>query len=417
MTPTSETTGQKISLSFVLKDAHVGPIIALVFILLAGLGLALPIIPLFARSFGVDYRGTGLMIGAFGFGRLFGDLIGGSIVDKRGERWSAIIGMAGLATCVTATALSPNFPVAVGLWGLSGVWSAINFASLFSYILKSAPTGSTGRTLSFFFGAFNVGVIVGGAIGGKVADAFGLKSPLFAYSAILLLAIAFYLRFVPDVPKRAPKLAPDDIPPEAGAVPAPAPSNMVVREYLRVPGFAAALVLNLAYLWVVGAVFNTLLALYATDRLHMSTSGIGTIYAVAVAAEFVVLVPAGIWTDRYGRKAVLIPSLLALTGTIAILGWASTPVMLGALLALVSFSSGFAGVPPAAMLSDVVPTESAGRAVGAFRFCGDIGFLLGPLIAGAVGESFGFTAAFVVSAIPPFLAFLMMLGTAETLKR
>ncbi|MEA2433391.1 MAG: transporter, family, multidrug resistance protein [Actinomycetota bacterium] len=417
MTP-SEPRGN-VSLRSVLTDPLVGPIVALVFILLAGLGLALPIIPLFARSFGVDYGGTGVMIGAFGFGRLFGDLIGGSIVDRRGERWSAVLGMAGLAVCATATALAPNFAVAVLLWGLSGVWSAINFAALFSFILKAAPAGSTGRTLSFFFGAFNIGVIVGGAIGGNVADAFGLKSPLFAYSGILVLSILFYLRFVPDLPARStdPGVAAEAGLIETSTVPSPIPSKRFVREFLRVPGFSAALVLNLAYLWVVAAVFNTLLALYAKDHLGMSTTGIGAVYAVAVAAEFVVLFPAGSWADRYGRKAVLVPSMLALSATIAVLGWASTPVLLGGMLALVAFASGFAGVPPAAMLSDVVPTENSGRAVGAFRFCGDIGFFLGPLVAGAVGDAYGFKAAFAVSAIPPFLAFLMMLRVAETLKK
>src|SRR4051794_38713982 len=112
----------KSSIKSVLTDPLVGPILGLVLIVLAGLGLALPILPLFARSFGVGYAGTGLMISAFGFARLFGDLIGGSIIDRKGERWTAVTGMIGLAICSTLTGLAPNFYIAVLFWGLSGVW-------------------------------------------------------------------------------------------------------------------------------------------------------------------------------------------------------------------------------------------------------------------------------------------------------
>src|SRR3712207_1560227 len=51
----------------ILTDPLVGPIIVIVFILLAGLGLVFPVLPLFARSFGVGNDGAGLFIGAFGF--------------------------------------------------------------------------------------------------------------------------------------------------------------------------------------------------------------------------------------------------------------------------------------------------------------------------------------------------------------
>jgi MFS family permease len=235
---------------------------------------------------------------------------------------------------------------------------------------------------------------------------------------VLLLSIVVYLKFVPDLPesRSAEPTADVDII-ETSTVPSPAPSNRIVRDFLKLPGFPTTLILNLAYLWVVAAVFNTLLSLFADDHLGMSTAGIGAVYAVAVAAEFIVLFPAGSWSDRYGRKKVLVPSMLALSLTIAILGWATTPIMLGLFLALVAFASGFAGVPPAAMLSDIVPPESSGRAVGAFRFCGDIGFFIGPLVAGTVSDVWGFKAAFIVSGIPPFVAFLFMLRAPETLRK
>ena len=303
-TPRHLETTERVTLRSILTDPLIGPIIGIVFVLLAGFGLVFPILPLFARSFGVGNDGAGLLIATFGFARLFGDLIGGTIVDRRGERWTAIVGMSFLAVCSGATGAAPNFVAAVVLWGLAGVGSATVFASLFSYILKAAPDDRVARTLSFFYGAFNVGVIVGGAAGGFIADAFGLETPLYAYTVILIVGIVVYLRFVPRLPASPPgEDAPVVAVPEAATVEAPRPSGRVVRDLLRVPGFLTTLFLNLTYLWIVAALFNTLVPLFAHDEIGMSTSAIGAMFAVGVAVEFLVLFPAGTLADRYGGHA------------------------------------------------------------------------------------------------------------------
>lgn len=414
----SASAGEKVTLRSILGDRYIGPIIGLVFLVLAGIGVVFPILPLFARSFGVGYDGVGLFIGTFGFMRLFGDLIGGVIVDRRGERWTAVAGMSLLAVCSTATGLAPNFSIALVAWGLAGIGSAVSFAALFSYVVKVAPSDRVARVLSFFYGAFNVGVIAGGAVGGLVAAKFGLAAPLFIYSAILLFALAVYIpRFVLPIERSVVEDPAEIAEAEGLVVEASLPSTGPVRAMFKLAGFRTALILNLTYLWMVGAVFNTLLSLFATDELGVSTAGIGGLFSLAVAAEFAVLFPAGAWADRYGRKAVMVPSLAGLTIVLALMGFATSVWMFAVLLVFLAFTSGFAGVPPAAMVSDVVPEDQRGKAIGAFRFFGDLGFFLGPMIAGATSKSFGFETAFIIVAIPSAIAMVMTIRTAETLRR
>ena len=88
MTTARTGASEKVTFATVLKDPLVGPIIGLVLVLLFGFGLVFPVLPLFARSFGVGNDGAGLLLATFGFARLFGDLIGGSIVDRKSERWT-----------------------------------------------------------------------------------------------------------------------------------------------------------------------------------------------------------------------------------------------------------------------------------------------------------------------------------------
>lgn len=417
MTTSPAAVDQKLTIGTVLKDPLVGPIIGLVLVLLAGFGLVFPVLPLFAKSFGVGNDGAGLLLAVFGFARLFGDLIGGSIVDRKGERWTATAGMAYLAVCAVATAAAPSFAAALVFWGLAGIGSAVLFASLFSYVLKAARKDRMARTLSFFYGAFNIGVIAGGAAGGAMGGTLGLTAPIYGYAAVLVLTIPLYLRFVPRLPPHEAEQPLVEPTAEAATSEAPRPSGRIVRDFLRLPGFMTTLFLNFAYLWMVAAIFNTLVPLFGSDELGMSPAAIGATFAVGIAAEFFVLFPAGALADKHGRKAVMLPSLAGMVVMMALLGTSDSALVLTLFLAVLAVFSGFAGVPPAAMLSDIVPAEHSGRAVGAFRFCGDIGFFLGPLVAGTTSKAFGFQTAFVIAAAVPAVAMLLTARTAETMRR
>jgi len=408
---------EKVTLRSILTDRHIGPIIGLVIIVLAGMGAVFPVLPLYARSFGVGYDGVGLFVGSFGFMRLFGDLIGGSVIDRRGERWTTVAGMSLLTVCSAATGLAPNYALALVAWGLAGIGSAISFAALFSYVVKIAPGDRVARVLAFFYGAFGIGVIAGGAIGGLVAAKFGLAAPLFMYSGLALVAVVFYIpRYMRPLEPGRGESAAETVASERLGSEASLPTKGPVREMFRQSGFFTALALNFVYLWMVAAVYNTLLSLFARDVLGITTAGIGALFALAVGVEMAVLFPAGAWADRHGRKIVMVPSLVGLTISLVLMGFATTVPLLTITLLLLAITGGFAGVPPAAMLSDVVPEEQKGRAIGVFRFFGDLGFFLAPLMAGAASKSYGFRTAFILTAIPSALAVMLAMRTPETLK-
>jgi len=176
-------------------------------------------------------------------------------------------------------------------------------------------------------------------------------------------------------------------------------------------------VVNLTYAWMVAGVYDTLVPLFGRDALGLSTVGIGVVLAVALAGELVVMYPAGAMADRIGRRPVLLPSLVAMAVLTAALGLAGSVAAYVALLAVFGVATGVAGVAPAAMLSDVVPEGSTGTAIGLFRFCGDLGFILGPLAGGAAAGAWGFKVSFSLAAVPTVVALLFAIRTAETNRR
>jgi MFS family permease len=242
-----------------------------------------------------------------------------------------------------------------------------------------------------------------------VAERFGLASPLFFYAGLLFVSGALYMWRIRNPAPAGAGSGGAELAPGGAALPAG------LKALLRRKAFLTTIFLNFSYLWMVAAVFDTLVPLFGQEGLGMSPGAIGVIFSVALATELVVLYPAGSAADRLGRRPVVIPSMAALAILVAALGLAPSPLVLGGLMALLGIASGYAGVPPGAMLADVAPGERSGTAVGIFRFAGDVGFVLGPLVGGFAASAFGFRPAFWIASIPIVLGLILAVRTPETL--
>ena len=384
-----------------------------IFVVMLGFGIIAPILPLFARSFGVGYGAAGLLISAFAFTRLVFDLVAGPIVDRWGERLTATAGLVVVVASSILTGLAWNFPVAVIFRGAGGAGSSVMFAAVYSYLLKVVPKDRMARTLGAFFASFNVGFIAGGPLGGVIAHEFGLRSPLFVYAALCAGAALLFFRLVRDPTVTRQTVV--EVATTEGDESMLSGTWRSVRELLFSRTFVAIVVLNMAFFWVIAGGYDTLVPLFGQSGLHMSTVGIGAVLAVAVATELVLLYPAGTWADRFGRRALVIPALTWFAAAVALAGFAGSPLMFGVLLGLMGVGSGTVAVAPSAMLSDVAPERRSGTAVGVFRFFGDIGFVFGPLVAGLSTSAFGFRAAFALMAAPLILALALLVRIKETM--
>ncbi len=367
------------------------------FVIMLGFGIVSPVLPNYARSFGVGYDAVGFLISAFSFARLVSDPFVGRFIDRYGERAMTTLGAVGVGVSSIAAGLAPTFGLLVLFRSAGGVGSALFFAGLLSYLLRTIPPERTGRVMSVYYGSFNVGFIAGGPLGGLVARWFGIASPLHVYGIACFVSAWLFWRTMRNPERRADEVR----------------SGGLRRLPWRRP-LVAVLATNGAYLWIIGAVYSTLIPLFGREEVGLTLGGVGLGLAIATATELVSLFPAGKATDR-GRRAVLIPSLAAFGGIAALFGFAGGTVAFMGGMAALGVASGFAGVPPAPMLSDVTPEELKGSAVAVFRFVGDLGFVLGPLIAGWTADTLGFGAAFAISSVPVFVALALVLSIHETL--
>ena len=370
------------------------------FVVMLGFGILAPVLPNYARSFGVGYDAVGLLIAAFSFARLVSDPFVGRFIDRYGERAMTVLGSVWVGVSSVAAALAPTFPLLVIFRAAGGVGSALFFAALLSFLLRTIPPERSGRVMSVYYGSFNLGFIAGGPLGGVFASAFGIESPLYIYAGACFVAAVLFWRTLHNPERHEHEVR------KGGLRRLPWGRPLVT-----------VLVVNMVYLWMIGALFQTLIPLFGIEdpNLNLTLGGVGLGLAIATLTELVTLYPAGHATDHRGRRAVLIPALAGLALITAVFGLASTPVMFMVAMGLLGVASGYSGVPPAPMLSDVTPEELKGSAVAAFRFFGDLGFVMGPLVAGWAANAFGFGGAFLVNAIPAVVALGLVVSIRETL--
>src|SRR5581483_3665376 len=83
------------------------------FVIMLGYGILAPVLPNYARSFGVDLRAVGVLVAAFSVMRLAVDPFTGVILDALGERRAVTLGAAVVGLTSALAAVAPTFELLV----------------------------------------------------------------------------------------------------------------------------------------------------------------------------------------------------------------------------------------------------------------------------------------------------------------
>src|SRR6266511_667754 len=135
----AEAGSGKGSFRLIVSDPAVRVVVLIVFVIMLGFGIIAPILPLYARSFGVSYDAASLLISAFAFMRLVSDPIVGPIVDQYGERRCAMTNVVAVEISAVLAGLTSNFPLVVIFHTAESANSSLLFAALYNYLLKIVP--------------------------------------------------------------------------------------------------------------------------------------------------------------------------------------------------------------------------------------------------------------------------------------
>jgi MFS family permease len=248
-------------------------------------------------------------------------------------------------------------------------------------------------------GSFLIGMIAGPAVG-TIAN-FSLRAPFFLYAGTLVVAGLIGLGALRHSELAAPQSE------------RTAPLSLAVA--LRNRSYLAALAASFAGDFALVGARSAILPQFITDRLGLGNGWVYAAFLVVSIVSGALLLPVGRFADTRGRRpVVIVGSLVGAAGFVVL---PSVPAAAGLLVAavLLGVAASADSVAPGAIMGDVVAGRG-GTVVAVFQMAGDLGAVLGPVVAGWVADGAGYSSTFAVSAVVCAAPVLAVLAAPETLR-
>ncbi|MEO6879385.1 MAG: MFS transporter [Mycobacteriaceae bacterium] len=366
---------------------EVGILVVVAAAVAIGYGVVAPAIPLFASSFGVGNTAAGAVVSIFAATRLVSALGGGRVVERIGERTSLALGIALVAVSSGLAGLSQTYVQLLILRGAGGVGSAVFTIAATTLLLRSVPARQRATAQGLFQGGFLIGGIAGPAIGGFIITS-SLRAPFFLYAGTLAVAGGIGMAMLP---RRA-------LGDGSTATGADGGATTTLREALRLSAYRSALFARFSYGLSSMGVRFAVVPIFVSQGLREDNAWVGVGFTVTALLSAVFLLPAGRIADRRGRRPVIVTgALISAVGMLMLAGLQSLP---GYLVAMGVFGIGVGMLGPvtSAVVGDVIEGR-AGTVVAAHQMAGDLGSVVGPLLAGLLVDAAGFGWAFSVTAV------------------
>ncbi|MBA2278680.1 MAG: MFS transporter [Chloroflexia bacterium] len=360
-----------------------------------GFGAIVPVVALYAEGFGVSQTAIGLTIAVYGLARFLVNVPAGHLADRFGRRTTLAAG--GLTTVVGASlcAVAPDYPIFLIARFIAGAGAACVLTGGQIVLADISSPHNRGRMMAVYQGVFLFSVGAGAVPGGFLAARFGLASPFWANAALAGAAAVLAWFAVPETrdrrsgPAGAGSVVPSVKPPRIGAQ---------WRTLAATDGFLLiSLVSFAAFFARTGALFNVI-PLLADREIGLATDQIGIGLGMSSIVVLVLSYPSGALVDRFGRKAVIVPSTILSGAGMLAFGFAGS---FGAFLlacALWSAASGVSSAAPAAYAADIAPSGMTAAALGTYRTIADFGYVAGPLALGALADLISADAALALTA-------------------
>ena len=361
----------------VVSAAAVPTLLGVMFINMLGFGIVVPLLPFFGKSFDAPAWQVALIFSAYSMGAFFGEPFWGRLSDRIGRKPILISTVVGNCLCYGALAFAPNAFAAVLIRFLGGMASG-NGSVVQGYIADVTGDEDLTKRMSQLGAAYNVGFILGPAVGGLLAHPgaghAGFRIPLLAASVLSILCALALSLFLKESRHR---MLHHTVQPSRFAVLGNAIRNPVIGRLMLVTLLA-------------GCAFNgieSVFALWAQARFQWTPFDVGIAFAVTgVVAAICQIFITGPLSSRFGQAQMLAVGMAITTVCTALQPFSSGAGII-ALLAISAMGQSVAWPNVSAILSRNVDWEHKGQYMGLNNATGALARLLGPQ-----GASFAFSA-------------------------
>ncbi|MEU6288232.1 MFS transporter [Streptomyces sp. NPDC046988] len=351
-----------------------------------GLGFTVPYLYVYvAQVRGLGSMTAGLVLAVFAVAALIVLPFAGRAIVRRGPLPVLLIALVSAALGALSLGLSASAATVLLSAAALGAGQAVMQPALATMIVDCSTTETRSRAFAMQFFLQNLGLGVGGLIGGHLVDATSASSftLLFAIEAAMFLVLVAVMATV-RVP-RAPRVE---------AVPGQA-SGGSWKQLLGNRAMVQLCVLGFVLFFACYGQFESGLSAYGVEAAGITTSALGTALAantlMIVIAQFAVLK----FVERRKRSRVIAAVGLIWAVAWAVAGYAglghgSQTMATAAFISTYAlFGLGEAMLSPtlAPLVADLAPTGLAGQYNSAFALVKQLALAIGPAVGGPLGAS------------------------------
>jgi DHA1 family multidrug resistance protein-like MFS transporter len=356
-----------------------------VFSVTLGVGLVVPLLPVFAHELGATGLFVGFIFGAFSLSRSAFLPFFGRVSDLKGRKPFVTAGLLAYFLVSIALAFAKNVHLFILIRFLQGIASAMILPVAQAYVGEITPKGKEGFTMGLFNLAIYAGLSLGPVVGGVVKDMFGIQAAFLGMGLVCLLGSLLCLFLLP--PRKEERLLARTRQPVGYRI-------LVRNRYI-----GALFIFRFTFTTCIGIVW-AFLPLLAGLKFDLSSSAVGVLVMLGVLTTGLLQTPMGLLADRFNKRVLIVTGGMVAAG--AVLSFVYAKGFWGLFAANISFGVGGGIAVPAVMAMTVIigrHTDSMGSVIGLLTMGHSLGMLIGPILAGLMMDTLGLGLAFVAGTV------------------
>ncbi|MFW6011653.1 MAG: MFS transporter [Desulfosalsimonas sp.] len=358
------------------------PAILIVFI---GMGIIVPILPIYAAELGATGFALGVIVAGFPLSAGLLQPFVGSLSDQRGRKGFLVAGLIifGLTGYIYTLAASVSHMVLIRIF--HGAGAALIFPIAMACITEAAAGKNIGRYMGMFNIAIFAGLGSGPVLGGFFLDLWGRDSAFYTMALLSFISAALVMLLLPA---RDPSTVPET----------PVRMLEVFRRMMGNRRVMGILLARMSTMIIMVPTF-AFLPLLMTRQMTASGTEIGMVIACRTLVNAVFQVPFGNLADRWNQNLLLLAG-----STVISLGIFSVPFSVGfipllLLFALIGLGEAVSWPAMGAMAAEEGEKYGQGSMMGVFNMAMNAGLFIGAMGVGALADMLGIEWAFYIVAL------------------
>jgi multidrug resistance protein len=352
------------------RDRQAWPLLAMICVTMIGSGMMVPVLSLYAATFGVTSTLVGMLVTIFGVGRLFSNYPSGFLSQRLGRRPLLIAGAIIIGVGCIGAALTTDFTWLVFWRFVQGVGSGMYMTVSGAALADMSTSENRARLVSLYQAALQFGAAIGPVFGGFVASHFGLAAPFWALFVIAVGTVFLGIFSFRDQHAKVSTMS--------GALGAQ-------RGLITLPFMSISLVTCVVFFTRTAFLFQLVPLIGDQDfKLSVGTIGIGITFSAC--AILIVLPLAATMIQRLGSRMSVIISLAFSSLGIFLLIGGQNPYWFWVSMAVYGLAGGLNGSAIGAYTIEVLPRNQYGQGMGLQRTIGDVGYVAGPVAIGLFSD-------------------------------